>query len=320
MPAGETVPDVSVVVATRDRCERLRKLLAALRGQTLPSGRFEVVVVDDGSADGTQDLLAEEARAGGLRLTSVRLARSLGPAAARNRGWRLAGAALVAFTDDDCVPTAGWLEALLAAARGGDGLVVRGRTLPDPEEAAALGPFAKTVEIAGPSPHYETCNVAYPRGLLERIGGFDESYPSPAGEDSDLGARAIAAGGAPSFAPDALVHHAVIERRPAGVLRDALLAADGVRAYKLNPELRDALPLGVFYDRSHPMLALPLLALLAGRTRSAALLGLPYAHNLLARTRARGASPLAAPWLVAHDAVQLAATAYGAARNRTLVI
>ena len=80
------------------------------------------------------------------------------------------------------------------------------------------------MHIDGPSPHFETCNVTYPAILLERIGGFDESFSSAAGEDSDLGCRAVAAGGSPAFAPDALVHHAVFSRRPAAALRDALLA------------------------------------------------------------------------------------------------
>ncbi len=186
----------------------------------------------------------------------------------------------MAFTDDDCVPTPAWLETLLAAAASSGGeAIVRGRTLPDPAEAGSRGPFAKTVEINGPSPYYETCNIVYPRSLLERIDGFDESYPSPAGEDSDLGARAVAAGGVPAFAPDALVHHAVSARGPWAALGDALLAADGVRAYKRNPSLRRHLPLRVFYDRSHPLLLLAFAGLLTRRPLLAALLSLPYAWH-----------------------------------------
>ena len=190
-----------------------------------------------------------------------------GPAAARNRGWRLARAPFVAFTDDDCVPTPAWLETLLAAARQRPDAIVRGRTLPNPAEAHALGSFSKTIHIDGPSPHFETCNVSYPRSLLERIDGFDESYGTGLGEDSDLGCRALAAGGFPAFEPEALVHHAVLARKPAAALRDALHATSAVRSYRDHPRLRQQPLAGVFYDSSHPLLLAALGALFARRAR-----------------------------------------------------
>ena len=188
-------PEVSVVVATHNRALRLAQLLAGLRRQTLALERFEVIVVDDGSSDATQNVLTREAearRAAPLHPARGRPRRTR--AAARNRGWQLARAPVVAFTDDDCVPTPTWLETLLRAARSNPNAIVRGRTLPNPAEAHALGSFAKTVRIDAPSPHFETCNVAYPRRLLERIGGFDESFTTAAGEDSDLGCRAVDGG------------------------------------------------------------------------------------------------------------------------------
>jgi glycosyltransferase involved in cell wall biosynthesis len=98
-------PQVSVVVATRDRARRLDALLSSLCSQTLPADDFEVIVVDDGSRDATQEVLARHASAGGLQLSSVRHAESQGAAAARNAGWRRARAPLIAFTDDDCTPS-----------------------------------------------------------------------------------------------------------------------------------------------------------------------------------------------------------------------
>ena len=64
----------------------------------------------------------------------IRRERPGGPAAARNEGWRAAGAPLVAFTDDDCVATPVWLEEALRAAREEPGAIVQGRTEPDPDE------------------------------------------------------------------------------------------------------------------------------------------------------------------------------------------
>ena len=90
-----------MVVPTRDRAERLRGLLRSLREQSLERERFEVIVVDDSSGDGTPALLRQEADRGALRLVALRNRRRAGPAAARNRGWRQAKAPLVAFIDDD---------------------------------------------------------------------------------------------------------------------------------------------------------------------------------------------------------------------------
>jgi glycosyltransferase involved in cell wall biosynthesis len=314
-------PEVSVVVATHNRAERLEALLAGLRAQTLPADRFEVIVVDDGSGDSTADVLRREHDRRALRLTTLRNRRPLGPSTARNRGWPVAQAPVVAFTDDDCVPTPGWLRALLAHFGNGDEPVVTGVTAPDPAEAHLLDLYSKTVDISRRSPHYETCNIAYPRALLERVGGFDESYPTPAGEDSDLGCRAVAAGGAPVFEPDAVVHHAVFARGPLGAFKDALLATDGVRPYKHNPGLREHLPGRVFYGRSHPLLAAAVAgAILARRSPAALAMCLPYAHNLRSRTAARGGSARDVPFLVAFDALQTLAVLRGAVRHRTFML
>lgn len=315
------VPAVSVVVATHNRSERLERLLGGLRAQSLPRDRFEVIVVDDCSSDGTNAVLEREQARSELRLSVLRQPESKGPASARNRGWRQAEGPVIAFTDDDCIPTPGWLEALLAAAGHSPDPIVRGQTLPDPSEAHALSAYAKTMEITRPSPHYETCNVAYPRALLERVGGFDESYPSPVGEDSDLGWRAVAAGGSPMFAPDAVVHHAVFERRPLAALSEALRATEGVRAYKVNPDQRRYLFAHLFYDRSHVLLAAAVGgALLARRGPAALLLGAPYLRHLRYRCRAAHAPLRQAPFLAAYDVVQVAATLRGAARYRVLVL
>lgn len=314
-------PSVTVVTATRDRRERLAAMLKSLEAQTYGTDRFEVVVIDDGSCDGTTELLEEAAQSGRLRLRYAVQEQSGGPAAARNRGWRMAEAPLIAFTDDDCVTTPGWLEALVSAEGGADNVIVQGPTRPNPDEVERLSAYAKTVNVNGPTPHFETCNVLYPRAVLERVGGFDESYPAPAGEDSDLGIRSLQSGALRAFADDALVYHAVHERKPVEGLRDALLATAGVQSYKVNPALREHLSHGVFYDRSHPLLLQSAYALwLARRAPAAAAFAAPYAFNLRSRCRAAGVPLTEAPYFVAYDVVQLAATVRGAIRHRTFIV
>jgi glycosyltransferase involved in cell wall biosynthesis len=314
-------PSVSVVTATRNRRERLAALLESLEAQTYSASQFEVVVIDDGSEDGTAELLDEAARSGRLQLRYAVQQKSGGPAAARNRGWRMAQAPLIAFTDDDCVATPGWIEALVSAEAGGGNVIVQGPTRPNPDEVHRLSAYAKTVNVEGPTPHFETCNVLYPRAVLERVGGFDESYPAPAGEDSDLGIRSLQSGALRAFADDALVYHAVHGRKPIEGLKDALLATAGVQSYKVNPALREHLTQGVFYDRSHPLLLQSAYALwLARRAPAAAALAGPYAFNLRSRCRAAGVPLSAAPYFVAYDVVQLAATVRGAIRHRTFIV
>lgn len=314
-------PAVSIVVATRDRVAGLELLLDALGRQSAGTTALEVIVVDDGSADGTPALLADRVADGVLDLTALRQPSSGGPGRARNRGWRAARSPLVVFTDDDCVPTDTWLEALLAACAAHPGAIVQGMTVPDPAQADRLGPYTRSLEVGELSPHYQTANIAYPRAVLERLGGFDEAYGAPAGEDTDLGWRARDAGVRAVFAPDAVVHHAVHQRGAVNTLKDALRATDCVRPYRDHPELRAHLHKRVFFHPSHPLFAQAALAVaLARRDRATLLFALPYAVHLARRSRASGGSVADVPFLAARDAVEIVATVRGAVRYRTLVL
>jgi len=99
-----TAPTVSVVIPTYNRLARLQQVLAALSTQTYDHRHFEVVVVSDGSNDGTADYLAATTSSFDLVSTSQTNA---GPAAARNRGVELARGSLVLFLDDDVMAAPG---------------------------------------------------------------------------------------------------------------------------------------------------------------------------------------------------------------------
>lgn len=203
------VPEVSVHVPTHGRATFLAELFDHLEGQTLTRDRFEVVVVDDGSGDDTWDVLVKEVARTSLRLTVSRLAPNRGAARARNAAVSQSRAGVLAFTDDDCLPTSGWLAAMLDATRELD--VVQGRTEPAPADGG-LGPWARTIRIIDRTPLFETCNIAYRRPAFDRAGGFDTGHAARAdghavGEDVLLGSAVVAAGGRHGFAPEALVHH-----------------------------------------------------------------------------------------------------------------
>jgi glycosyltransferase involved in cell wall biosynthesis len=309
-------PSISVVAATHDRAYRLSLLLDALRSQRLPRGTFEVIIVDDGSRDATPRLLADAARAGDLDLRVLRCDPPGGPAAARNAGWRTARAPLVAFTDDDCRPSRDWLAAYLDAAEANPGTVLQGRVEKDPDQLYALSPFAHTYEVLGLDQGFATANMLYPRELLERLGGFDESFRLPAGEDTDLGWRAIEAGARIEFAPEALVYHGIVPVGAIPKLRATTRWASTVRNYPRHPGMTKVR--GVFWRHNHWELFRFLVGLALPRRLGPVRLFLaaPYVQYLTNRRT----GPLLAPYLLALDLAEVLAIVRGAVRYRVFVL
>jgi glycosyltransferase involved in cell wall biosynthesis len=307
---------VSVVIATHDRPQRLERALAALRGQTLPHGEFEVIVVDDGSGPETQLLLERQQADDRLPLRVARNSSSRGPAHARNRGWHMARAPLVAFTDDDCEPAPSWLAAGLAAWEPDAKTFVQGPTRPNPAELTRRGPLTHTLEVESLGPWWETANIFYPREALELTGGFDEgNYSRPGGEDTDLGCTLIAAGWRPVWAPGALVHHAVTELSPSQKLRLAWRWDETMLVFKRHPELRRELVLGLFWQGNHWWLVRAAVALALPRRLwwLRWWLAAPYVMRL------GSPRPDFVALLVANDLVEMAACIRGGLRYRTPV-
>jgi GT2 family glycosyltransferase len=295
-----TEPAVSVVIAARDAASTLAALLDALRTQDVVDPP-EVVVVDDGSADGTARL-AEEAGARVVRQPNA------GPAAARNRGWRAARGSIVLFTDSDCVPRRDWVRRLTGAldaahevAGGTYGIANPGSWLAETVHAEIAWRHARLgeeLEFAG------SFNLAATRRALEAVGGFDEAYPAPSGEDNDLSYRLRDAGFRIRFARDAIVDH----RHPTSLrryLREQARHGDWrVALYARHPgRLRGDGYAGPL-ELAAPPLALASLALLAlAPLRGAALGGALVLGALVVAlhagiagrvaARARAATPLA---------------------------
>lgn len=206
MTSSVQVPEISVCVATRNRAHLLPRLVAALEQQQVHPSRFEVIITDDASTDRTGEVLEELSQASPLRIRVLRNASRGGPASSRNRAWRASTSELIAFTDDDCVPTPGWLGAHLSALAHVD--ISQGKVLSDPDQNARAGPMARRIAVIDENGLYETCNICYRRAWLERLGGFDAVFRR-AGEDADLAWRAKLAGATTAFSPEALVYHDV---------------------------------------------------------------------------------------------------------------
>jgi Glycosyl transferase family 2 len=323
----ERGPQIAVVVPTYGRPLRLRWLLNALEEQTLDRSSFEVIVGHDALDRQAAEVLARHplAEDGTLRPVAAGPGEHR-PARLRNLAWRSARAPLVAFTDDDCRPAEGWLERMLAAAGRSPGAVLQGTTMPDPrEDAEQRSPWPHSQTIEPPEPWGQTCNIAYARALLERVGGFDESYPGPAGEDTDLALRARAAGAGYEAAPEAVVYHAVhgasLPRRVRSTWRWSILPALPRR----HPEVRRHYTLGVFWRPAHIWLLLAGAGLMLSRRRAPALLlALPWAMDAAPSygtgPRGRIRSGLELPGRFAIDAAELFALAWGSVKHRSLLL
>jgi Glycosyl transferase family 2 len=152
-----------------------------------------LLLVDDRRGGGPPlAVAAPEALAGRTRVVR---GRGAGPAAARNLGWRLAGAPWVAFLDDDVVPDPGWLEALVADLAGLGPMVAgsQGRLrVPLPAGRRPTDWERNVAALAGA--RWATADMAYRRSVLAEVGGFDERFPRAYREDSDLALRVVGAG------------------------------------------------------------------------------------------------------------------------------
>src|SRR5205807_8553543 len=134
----------------------------------------------------------------------------VGAGAARDAGVAVAQGDLLAFTDADCRPTPGWLAAGAAALERA--AVVQGAVVPQP--GVAIGPYDRSLTVRSDYGLYASANLFVRRDAFERLGGFGDPFgrgaDRPFGEDTWLVWRARRAGERVVFAPDALVHHAVL--------------------------------------------------------------------------------------------------------------
>lgn len=213
--------EISVVVPTFNNREVLRRTLDHLAAQTFPRDQYEVIVVDDGSADGTADMVRSYPFPGTLRYVSHHHG---GFAATENLGVRTARGRIVLFVDSDF-----WTDPGLLAAHHrhyppeARGVAVQGVTTgihPD----ALTTPFMK-VKLLSPdltvrsrhrmSPHHVvTRNLSMLKAELEAAGGFDEAMRGYGYEDLDLALRMTAAGLAFEYEPEARGVHYHVETLP----------------------------------------------------------------------------------------------------------
>jgi peptidoglycan/xylan/chitin deacetylase (PgdA/CDA1 family)/GT2 family glycosyltransferase len=206
-------PELSVIVATHDRRELLVRCLESLSAQEADPGRFDVIVADDGSGDGTA--AAVEALETPFRLTCLRLEKG-GQAAAQNAAIAAAGGRVALILDDDVVAAPRLVSEHLAAHEPGRRLLGVGylEQRPPRRRDYFAEIFARTWnrhydELPGREIDWTACfgaNLSAPLDALREVGGFATDLP--VGEDMEIAYRLEKVGCRPRFLSQAKAVHA----------------------------------------------------------------------------------------------------------------
>ena len=204
-PALAAYPKVSVVVCVYNGERTIDACLASLKKLSYPN--YEVIVVNDGSTDGTRQIADSYDY---IRLLNQE---NKGLSEARNVGIRASKGEIVAFTDADCMADSDWLTYLVARFRLSDFGAVGGPNLSPPDDSliascVAVSPGAPTHVLLDDeiAEHIPGCNMAFRREALEAINGFDPIFRA-AGDDVDVCWRLQDKGYKIGFSPAAVVWH-----------------------------------------------------------------------------------------------------------------
>lgn len=197
------LPELSVVIPTYNRRDIVARCLRSLSEQTLPPEKYELIVVDDGSTDGTEKMLESLELKPALRWK--RIAHS-GPSGARNRGLEMAKGEIVVFVDSDLIVEPQFLASHLAAHRKNPeqklvvhGPVIHTTNLENPETKQKLTDFSRAF--------FATGNASVALKELVAAGLFDEDFNEYGWEDLEFGLRLRKRGLVAAREPEAVGYH-----------------------------------------------------------------------------------------------------------------
>lgn len=206
---------VTVVIPAYNATKTIGDGLESFARQSFPAAEVEIIIVDDGSTDGTPEYVEGYSRNWGdgqPRLHVIRQAHQ-GPAAARNLGAEAAQGQFLLFTDADCVPHADWITEMVAPFGSPDIAAVKGAY--KTRQKSLVARFAQAEFEARyrqlAAAQYVDVVFSYSAGfrreVFRTIGGFDTNFPVADNEDTDLSYRVATAGYRIKFNPAAIVYH-----------------------------------------------------------------------------------------------------------------
>lgn len=235
----------TIQLCTYNRAALLERVLDACFEQTVPDDEYEVVLVNDGSTDGTAAAIERARGRAGCRFTVVTQPNS-GLAKGRNAGIARAAGERIAFIDDDVLVLPNFVAEHLRAAASRPEAIVRGGAI-DVESFDELPPPVWSIRNYSGN-YFWTTNVSVPLATIRGIGGFDEGFAEYGWEDIDVGLRLRARGIKAVFNPKALAYH--FKPRPRSLQVEKMLrqarsqARTAVRLAKLHPTWRTYLATG----------------------------------------------------------------------------
>ena len=225
---GSESMQASIIVPTFNRRDLLLRAVSTLLRQDFPAAEYEIIVVVDGSTDGTADALRLVTPTCRLRVIEQE---NRGPSGARNRGYRAAEADLLLFLDDDMLCDPGLLAAHVAAHKETGRMVAFGALFLSADTRPSLAAECFRREIGafhlgrkrslGVEWRITDCvfsNASLERELLEAVGGFDETFRMR--EDLELGTRLLSLGVRPRYVSSAITYQ-YYEKTSARLIRDA---------------------------------------------------------------------------------------------------
>ena len=242
---------VSIVIPTYNRKNLLKDMLESLFNQTYPEGKYEIIVCDDGSNDGTEEMVRELAKKSPCALKYYKQV-NRGPASARNMGIKNAMGKIIGFTDDDCVVSNTWIENAVPYFEdirvGG----VMGCTIPYgsyPKKHLLMIGAIHTQKITEDDGSYGSGNIFYRKKVLNEVDGFDPEFIIA--EDVDLGLRVKGKGYKILFDKNILIYHKIFFVPMIKYLKSLKKDELNVLLYKKHPEIRKNLTLGFIHNKKN---------------------------------------------------------------------
>ena len=329
------LPMVSVIVPTHNRATSLADTLHDLSAQDYPRDRLEIVVIDDGSTDGTVQVLQAAQVRSPFPMRYFHQEQQ-GIPVARNHGISQSRGEIVGFTDSDCHVPPGWVRHAMRQMGPGVGLVT-GPIRPIVYGDRRPGFFQHQLPpVSTEDPLYPGANMFYRREVLERFGGFDEHIgkryggPPVQGDDTLLAWQVKRAGIRIAFAVEAPIDHEASAVTIRGWLLEPLRVSIYPRLVARIPELRRSyLFWGLFLGWGEPLFLLAVAGTVLGATRSRRLLLLaaPWCWMLRGHVAADcwppvrwWRIPLKYALLAERFGLVVATLVYGSIRDRTLVL
>jgi len=198
---------ISVIVPFYNSEKTVRRCINSLLNQSYPKNEYEIIFVDDGSTDGSVDMVS--------KFKKIKLIKQphRGPAVARNIGVKNSKGQIVLFTDADCIPDKNWIKNMVEPFKDKKIIGVSG-TYKTFNKSSLIARFAgyeiekrhKMLEKQEQIDFVGTFSAAFRKNVFLKVKGFDETFPTASGEDPELSFR-LEKFGKMIFQLNAFVYH-----------------------------------------------------------------------------------------------------------------